>query len=153
MNPEELDGAILRCRQSGGDAAAIADLREKIRPLLTDRLTVLTCDYWLIDAIISDTMKVFAQSLRDTDDINWKAWIVAIALSLASERVSATGWLDSLAGTLPGDAQQKRALVILVILGLEGRCQWVLLRGIARFWIRARNWTCERALKERLAAL
>jgi hypothetical protein len=153
MIPEDLDAEILLCRKTGGDPAAIASLREKIWPLLAERLTVLTSNYWLIDAIISDTMKLFAKMVRDTDEVNWKAWIVAIALSLASERVSATTWLDGLARGLPGEAQERRALVILVILGLNGSCQWALLRGITRSWIRALNWKCEGALKERLATL
>jgi hypothetical protein len=153
MHPEELDAALFRCRKTAGDPRAIAELQEKIRPVLVDRITVLTSDYWLITAIISDTMELFAKSLQDTDEVNWKAWIVAIALSLASERVSATEWLDSLAGGLQGDAQQRRALVILVILGLDGQCQWAMLQAIADFWTRILHWNCERALKERLASL
>jgi hypothetical protein len=153
MHPVVLVAALFRCRKTAGDQQAIAELQEKIRLVLVDRITVLTSDYWLITGIISDTMELFAKSLQDTDEVNWKAWIVAIALSLASERVSATEWLDSLAGELQGDAQQRRALVILVILGLDGRCQWAMLRAIADFWTRILHWNCERALKERLASL
>lgn len=156
MTPSRSDTvaeAIRSCQKLGGDGASIANLRRVVSPLLTERLTVMPLNGIQIDSIIQDAMERFASSIRDIDEINWKAWLLAIALSLASERVGATRWLDTFTGRFSGAAWERRALVIMVILTLDGPCQWALLNGISKLESHSQHAKCERTLRNSLANL
>lgn len=156
---DEIDRALLFCRQTAGTKEGTGELRKAIFPVLTERLTALTRDNRLIQEIVDQTLDLLLQSVNQNDDVNWKSWIVATALSVASERVGATAWIDAFAAGFPlaGDALQKRAIVFGVILTLDGRCQWVLLKGvnapIAGLRLRDVHWNCEQDLKNRLTTV
>jgi hypothetical protein len=149
--PLDIEQALTACCTTNG-ASGISQLQELIQPLLTERLTVVSTDPLTIREAIDGTFALFAKTVCDAKHMNWLAWIAATALSLIAERVGAVSWLDGWLDGVPGrSVQSKRALVLGVILSLDGKCQWILLQCICNRWQRLRARDCQVALKQKLS--
>ena len=144
----EIDAAIRNCTSRRPGPLAVAYLETLVRPVLTERLTVLTVDADVIGEAIDETFRLFAAEVRARNESNWPAWLVATALSFAAEHVSLVWWPDPISAN--PSVREDRALVFRVILTLGPPCEWLLLTSLARIRPAAASRACEETLKERL---
>ena len=146
--------ALAACIRSGGSPAAVDALREHIEWLLIDRLTVVSRDRAIVMGAVDRTFELFAQAVGSGAALNWLHWIVATALALAAQETGQVAWVDWVATDGPaGTPHERRMLTFRVILTLDGGCQWVLLRCVARPRKALMDRSCHRELGHRLRTL
>lgn len=150
-----LDAAFEACCASGGGGAEVETLRTQAEPLLISRLTIVSTDPQVIRESIGQAFAMFSQGVFEWPSLNWRAWLVAAAFACLADRLNHTGWLDRhVPSSFLGSSIERHAALIGVILTLEGRCQWRLLKCVSGRWLdEFRAKSCVNELKERLRAL
>jgi hypothetical protein len=154
MADAAVEQAIAECLGSRGSAASVRKLRDLIELQTIERLTIVTTDWNVLRPALDETFDAFAEAVGVRTVRDWLSWIVATALTITAERTAQVDWVDRMA-TLTGtaDARDGRILVFLVLLGMDGRCQWYLLQEVRAPDGPSKSPDCESALARRLRAL
>ena len=113
-------------------AAHLDRLRATLEGELADRVGLFTEDPGAIARALDTALAAFAAAARPGARVNWLAWIAAAAMAAACPRPDGACWFDAVAARFRGKLAERRALVLGVILTLDGRCQWALLRARMR---------------------
>jgi hypothetical protein len=133
----------------------VARLRTCIEWALIDRLTAITEDREVIGRTVDRTFDEFRAAVKSAAAINWLQWIVAAAMTIAAEEARELEWVDRVAGLVSGGTRhEQRMFVFRIVLTLNGRCQFSLLRRAARLKAMTGDYrTCFAELARRLKVL
>ena len=154
MADAAVEQAIAACVASSGSAASVRQLRDLIELQTIERLTTVSTDWNVLQPALDEAFDAFAVAVGVRHVRDWLSWIVATALAITAERTAQMDWVDRMAPlTGTTDARDGRMLVFLVVLGMDGRCQWYLLQEVAAPSAPSGSPDCESALERRLRAL
>ena len=145
--------ALSECIRHPTDGA-VARLRSLLQFKLISTLSIVSSDGHAIREAIDETFRLFANHARVASSRNWLAWIAATALGQLVQIAGLLSWVDRFRPqTSVADQHERRALVFLMLLTLDGPCRWHLLR-LARGEVpSAQAAACERKLIDRLASM
>jgi len=150
----EIERAVTDCVRTSGSPAALAHLRQLIEWALIDRLTIVSDDRDVLMRIIEQTFGLLAVAIRSGAPLNWLHWIVATALALTAEETNQLAWVDWTGRAGPeGTPHERRMMVFRIVLTLDGRCQWSLLRCVGHLRNVLLDRACHRELSRRLRSL
>jgi hypothetical protein len=109
-------------------ASNLDRLRATIERELVDRVALFSEQPAEIARAVDAAFAAFANVARSGTRVNWLTWLSATAMSVACGRREGACWFDDFTARFPGTLVERRALVLGVILTLDGRCQWAFLR-------------------------